>query len=399
MKITFVLPSTPYSTSGGIRVVCEYANQLRERGHIVNVVYPLIIPIVTSKNRLTKYVEQAIGTVYNLLKEEVNLYNLKTNVVRVLTINPKLARLNERLIPQADIIVATAWETAYMVNKVNAKKGKKFYLIQHYEVWDMWNDEAFWKKAEEIEPDAGKICLAMHKVIPENKKLRKTKYAVDKTYKMPLRKIVISSWLRELMEKEFGENVEGVITNGVNLATFHQEKVEKTGKRILMPFRSIKWKGTEDGLKAFSIVREKHPQTEFAVYGAGSHDYVPNWIRKYGRISDDKLRKLYSSSDIFVLSSLVEGCQLPPMEAMACGCAVVATNVGGILDYAVQGKTVLVSPPRKPEMLANNIIKLLDDRGEMQRISTAGHDFIKQFTWERATSQLEKIFAKHLDGE
>ena len=164
-----------------------------------------------------------------------------------------------------------------------------------------------------------------------------------------------------------------------------------------MPFRSIKWKGTDDGLKTFSIVREKRPKTEFAVYGDAQYDNVPNWIRRYGQISDDELRRLYSSSDICVLSSWVEGCQLPPMEAMACGCAVVATDVGGIPDYAIQGETVLVSPPRKPEILANNVIKLLDDKEEMARISNAGQDFIKQFTWERATSQLEKIFTDQLD--
>jgi hypothetical protein len=163
-----------------------------------------------------------------------------------------------------------------------------------------------------------------------------------------------------------------------------------------MPFRPIKWKGTEDGLKAFSIVREKHPDAEFAMYSVQHDKGIPNWIRKYGRVSDDELRKLYSSSDIFVLPSWVEGSGLPPMEAMSCGCAVVATNTGGILDYAIQGKTVLTSPSRKPEMLADNIIRLLEDRKQMQRISTAGQNFIKQFTWEKATTQLETIFLKQI---
>ncbi len=354
--------------------------------------------MVTSKFVLRKYTNMAKKFVSNLLKSEVNLYNLKTNVVQILTINPKLVRLSERSIPDADVIVATAWETAQIVNEVNPKKGIKFYFIQHYEVWDIWNDDASWDKAEKIEPDATKICLTMHKVVPENKNLKKIKEAVDKTYKLPLKKIVISSWLKELIEKEFNENVEGIIVNGVNFDIFYQERTVKTGKRILMPFRSIaKWKGTEDGLKTFSIVKEKRPQAEFAVYGNDIHDNVPDWIRKYGRISDDELRKLYSSSDIFVLSSWIEGCQLPPMEAMACGCAVVATDVGGITDYAIPGKTVLVSPPRKPELIANNIIKLIDDRAEMLRISEAGHGFIKQFTWERATCQLETIFALQLD--
>jgi glycosyltransferase involved in cell wall biosynthesis len=285
-----------------------------------------------------------------------------------------------------------------MANSLPERKGKKVYLVQHYEIWDIWNDEKLWKEAEQIEKDSSRLCLAMHDVVPENSELRKKKALVDNTYKLPFQKITISSWLKQLLEEKFREKVLGVIVNGVNFDTFYRENVEKTGRRVLMPYRTLIWKGTEDGLKAFSIVKKKHPEVEFGVYGAEQTQEIPSYVKNYGRIPDKELQGLYNHSDVFALPSWVEGSQLPPMEAMACGCAVATTNVGGISDYAVAGKTCLVSPPRHPEALARNIIDLLEDDDMRIRISEAGHQHIKQFTWERATKKMEETLQSIIDS-
>ena len=60
-------------------------------------------------------------------------------------------------------------------------------------------------------------------------------------------------------------------------------------------------------------------------------------------ISRIEIRNIYNSCDVFLSPSWAEGSQAPPMEAMACGCAVLATNVGGIPDYAIAGETAAVS--------------------------------------------------------
>ena len=132
------------------------------------------------------------------------------------------------------------------------------------------------------------------------------------------------------------------------------------------------------------------------MYGAKRGKDIPEWIKFHERVPDNELRELYSSSDIFALPSWVEGCQLPPMEAMACGCAVVATNVGGVPDYAINGETVLASPQKDPEALAQNIIKLLENEDERKRIAENGYDYIRQFTWDKATDELEKVFKKYI---
>jgi glycosyltransferase involved in cell wall biosynthesis len=87
----------------------------------------------------------------------------------------------------------------------------------------------------------------------------------------------------------------------------------------------------------------------------------------------------------------VEGLKMPPMEAIACKCAVVATNVGAISDYTITGETALVVPLRKPELLAKNIILLIENEEKMKNLSEVGHKYIKKFTWEKATSKFENI--------
>ena len=81
------------------------------------------------------------------------------------------------------------------------------------------------------------------------------------------------------------------------------------------------------------------------------------------------------------------------MEAMACGCAVVATKVGGIPDYAVAGETALVVEPHEPAAVAAALGRLLDDHALLRQIAAAGQTHIRQFTWDRATDQFEKALS------
>ncbi len=389
MKITFVAPSL--GLGGGIRVVFEYANRLTDRGHEVSIVYPLMPTNRKPGFSMISSIKRMGSAALNIMRgNNVDWFDVKAKLVRIPTINPSAILNTEHLVPDADVIIATAWETAYFVNNLNDRKGKKFYFIQHYEIWDIWNDDRCWELAEKIESDPNKLCLAMHDIHPEDEYLHEVKSLVDATYTMPLHKITISSWLKELIEDKFGEKVDATIINGINTEIFYNSKMEnKTNTTVLMPYRPMIWKGTADGIKALESVKEMRPKTEIRLYGSKRDENVPKWAVFYEDPTDEELRALYSSSDIFVLPSFVEGCQLPPMEAMACGCAVVATNVGGVPDYAINGKTILASPPRRPEILAKNIMRLIENEDERSSIAKSGYEYIQQYTWERATDQFE----------
>ena len=346
MKITFILPGI--GLTGGVKVAFEYANHLQARGHEVSIVYPLILLplLIRDPWRTSK------GIVRTILEgNKVKWFDLKANLIRT----PTLA---ERYIPDADIIVATWWRTVRYVNSYGEDKGKKFYLIQHYEIWDG------------------------------------PKEMVDKTYKLGLHNIVISSWLKGILQNELGAKVEALIPDAVNPNEFYPEYTRKDGGeiRILMPYRKLEWKGTEDGIKAFEIVHKKHKNTKLVMFGFRKGKDVPRYAEFHENIVTSELRRLYNSCDIFCYPSHMEGFGLPPMEAMACRIPVVTTEVGAIPDYAIPGKTALISQPKDFKALARNLIELIENPQKRDRIAKAGYQHIQQFTWEKSTDKLEKLF-------
>jgi glycosyltransferase involved in cell wall biosynthesis len=106
-------------------------------------------------------------------------------------------------------------------------------------------------------------------------------------------------------------------------------------------------------------------------------------------VSEEQLVRIFNQSKIFLCSSLAEGFAFPPAEAMACGCAVVSTDCGGIREYAVHEVNALLSPPGNPQALAENIIRLLEDNELRVKLAKTSHQQIKRFTWDTATRRFE----------
>lgn len=355
MKITFVLRET--GISGGVKAIFEFANHLVERGHKVSLICPFV-PLISGVKLydFKKIIKGALYTIRNLKKKNsLDWFDLKTNIIKV-------PWLWERWIPDADIIVATWWETAYYVNRYSRTKGEKFYLAQHYETW------------------AG----------PEEK--------VKNSYKLGLKIIVNSTWLKNILENELGVKTKALIFHAPDWEQFYSKERKNKNKtiKILIPQRREDWKGSEDGVKAFEIVKEKFPNIHLVMFGLESNKLFSLCDEYYKRPFKSKLREIYKSCDIFVFPSRCEGFGMPSMEAMVCKRPVVTTNVGAVPDYAIAGKTALVSLPRNPEALAQNIIKLLEDENKRKQIAENGHNYIKQFTWAKATAQLEKVFENEL---
>jgi glycosyltransferase involved in cell wall biosynthesis len=356
IKITFIIPNV--EISGGIKAVFEFSNHLQQRGHDVTVLYPLL-PMMGGRPWYSPgaIMGRGLGVIRNLKKgNSVDWFDVKARVIRV----PTLA---ERYIRCADIVVATWWETAYFVSGYSKDRGEKFYLVQHYEVWGGPKED------------------------------------VDKSYRLGLRNIVNSSWLKEILEKKLGAGVEALIPHAPDLEQFYPENGKRVhGKiRVLMPYRNIKWKGDEDGIRAFEIARGKRPEIELVMFGPDWGDDVPRHAEFHKRPSDDELRSIYNSCDIFLFPSKSEGFGMPPMEAMVCKCAVVTTNVGAVSDYTIAGKTAFVFPPNSPESLAEGILRLAYDEGLRRTISEAGYNHIlKNFSWPRSTEALEKVFKASL---
>jgi len=192
--------------------------------------------------------------------------------------------------------------------------------------------------------------------------------------------------------------VESLILHAPDLEDFYPENNNKSSNlnRILMPYRTLKWKGAEDGIKAFEIVKRKFIKTQLVMFGPYKSKNVPEYVDFYEKPNNEKLREIYNSCDIFIFPSHQEGFGMPPMEAMACRLACVITNVGAVPDYAISNKTALIVAPKQPEELAQAILSLLNSKRKRQKIAEAGYEHIKRFSWDKSTAQLERVFQKYI---
>ncbi len=276
----------------------------------------------------------------------------------------KVPNFLDRYLPQGDIIVATSWDTAKWVARASSSKGKKFYFIQQYEVWG-GKDE------------------------------------VDESFKLPLRKIVIASWLQKLLKEKFHEN-SYLLVNGVDTKLFHPVKVKRNkGEfRIGMLYHPAPWKGTKYGFAAYRIAKKEIPELKLVLISAyPMGDNFPPDTEFHFMIPPARLKYIYSSCDLWISPSLSEGCQAPPMEAMACGVPVIATRVGGIPDYTIPGKTAIVVEPRDVKTMAESIKLLYNDSILRHQVAKAGYNYItKKFTIDGIISKLEDIFLESLDN-
>lgn len=115
-------------------------------------------------------------------------------------------------------------------------------------------------------------------------------------------------------------------------------------------------------------------------------------IRFTGYVDDNDLRALYSSCKVFVYPSLYEGFGLPPLEAMACGAAVIAANIPTLKETL--GENAALVDPLNLDALAGTIAGLLDDENERQRLSALGTRHAAEFTWERTAQMTLKVYER-----
>lgn len=149
---------------------------------------------------------------------------------------------------------------------------------------------------------------------------------------------------------------------------------------------------------------EKLDQKDLQLVIAGSHgwlqkpifDRIESSSRKkdivlLGRVSDDLLPALYSQAEAFVLPSLYEGFGMPILEAMACGCPVVTSNVSSMPEVA--GKAAVLVDPLNVESIVAGIREALSRKEELKQ---TGLERAKHFTWDKTARETASIISSVL---
>ena len=203
-----------------------------------------------------------------------------------------------------------------------------------------------------------------------------------------------------------------IICSGIDLNRFKElssdEKL-KIKKELGIPENSlvvgtagrlVPVKGPEFLIEASKIIVSKYPDTYFLFAGEGPlRQSLEKKACRMGVKENiiflgwrDDVAKIISIFDIFVLPSLNEGMGRVLVEAMALRKPIVASCVGGIPDLVAHGKNGFLVPPKNPMELAKHIQLLLEDRGEREKMGSAGQETIFNFSKERMIEDTESLY-------
>lgn len=122
---------------------------------------------------------------------------------------------------------------------------------------------------------------------------------------------------------------------------------------------------------------------------------VDGGCRELGYVSDAELRALYEGATCFVHASLHEGFGLPPLEAMACGCPVLASRAASLPE--VCGEAALYFDPQDPQDLARSVDRLLVDARKREELRRRGLEQAAAFTWDACARAHLDVIRETLD--
>ncbi|MBD8528782.1 MULTISPECIES: glycosyltransferase family 1 protein [unclassified Massilia] len=109
-------------------------------------------------------------------------------------------------------------------------------------------------------------------------------------------------------------------------------------------------------------------------------------IIRAGRLTDAELKSLYSYARAYVFPSIYEGFGLPPIEAMLCGCPVIAARAASIPEIC--GQAAAYFDPLSVESMRSAMGRALRDDDWLDRLSVLGREHVKKFSWYTSANQL-----------
>lgn len=232
----------------------------------------------------------------------------------------------------------------------------------------------------------------------------------------------ISSYLADFGKSMGFKNEPIVIPNGVDIKKFdinlnqnereeirRELKLEENDIALITTSRLVVKNGVGDVIKALLKLPEN---IKFVILGEGelkqkliklAEDLgVSNRVIFKGFVSHDHMLKYLKACDIFIRASLSEGMGNSFLEAMAAKLPVIATPVGGIVDFLkddpskAEIQTGYFCQPQDPESIVKTVGKVINDPQKNHVISRA-YEMVKvKYDWGLISKQMEKVFSNHI---
>jgi len=352
LRINWVLPRP--SLSGGVKSNRLIAEAMVRRGHKVSILYADVPAPMPPIYRVRKLIRYWLDRYSSRNKQQHHLEQSTANL-RPICHQP----IYQEDAPDAEVTIATWWETAHWIKEWPDSKGKKAYFIRHHELHGGDSTE------------------------------------VIETYKLPFKKLVIANWLKRVMSEEYGDNDATLVPNGVDWKQFNfQVRSKQAVPTVGLLYGVVAWKGVKTAFEAIRFAQTKLPNLRVICFGSHPLDSVhrlPDNLEYYFRPSQDVIPRLYRQTDCWLLPSTLEGFGMPGLEAAACGSPIVATRCGGPEDYVKHGYNGYLVDVGDVQAMAEHIIKVvtLEPKSWIQ-MSQNSADYVKQFDWDISASILEE---------
>jgi O-antigen biosynthesis protein len=263
-----------------------------------------------------------------------------------------------------DVLVATGWRTAFCLPRISATV--KCYFVQ--------SDETRFFPAGSI-----------------------WKLLASLTYYFGANYLTEAKWIQDWLYKTFGHNA-ALIPNGLDETIFYPTlPLQPRGSlpRVLLEGAiALPYKGMAE---AFAAIASLDVEV-WCVSSLGRPQKGWKCDRFFERVPMVEMHRIYSSCDILLKLSRVEGVFCPPLEMMACGGVAVVSRVTGYDEYIIDGFNALVVDINDIKGAREAVAKLLSDKPLRESLIANGLVTAQKWKWEESIDRLEKYFSKLLSS-
>lgn len=259
-----------------------------------------------------------------------------------------------------DVLIATSWETAFYLNDMPATH--KCYFVQ--------SDET--------------------RFHPENSL---PYYFTSLSYQLNYHFLTEAKWIQKFLLENYGKRA-AYVPNGLDEQIFYHDKpLQPKGTRIRVLLEGaidIPYKGMKESFLAINGLDVE----VWCVSSFGEPKKGWKCDRFFEKVPMHKMRHIYSSCDILLKLSRVEGFFGPPLEMMACGGCCVVANVSGADEYIRHEYNALViDDPCDIAAARAAVAKLIDNPQMRKQLITNGYETASSWNWDRSIDNLEKFIA------
>ena len=381
MRLLFVLPAPVRIPMGGAAVVYRHAAGLAERGHDVTVAAP-------------RSAGGAVGLArWAAVWARDRLHGVGTEpyheIEGVRTVEPSSpAALGASA---CDAVIATGWQTAPWVAALTTARP-----AASGGVGEVGGSPP--RPADEDEPGVSprparyaeeRGGVGLYFIQHDERHLSAR---AEATWHLPLVRVAVAGWIAEVVAAH-GAPVRGVVPNAVDPADFALDQpLDARPRRVVALYHRLPVKGPDTLVGALEALRERVPDVGADVVSARPPSHrLPDWVDLHVRPPRPALRALYNGAAVCLHTSRLEGWGLVPMEAAACGCAVVATASRGVAEFLRAGRSVVEVPVGDAGALAREAADLLLHPARRVAVARAGVEDVARFSWADSTGRFEAL--------